>query len=44
MLHDFIIFSITETLNISAIGAVIFYRKKIKAGVQNIVTDVKNGG
>ena len=35
---------IVELFNIAALGAVIYYRKKIKAGVQTVVADVKTGG
>lgn len=37
-------FGITEVLNIAAIVAVIFYRKKIKSTAQAVIADVKTGG
>ncbi|WP_268898572.1 hypothetical protein [Gluconobacter cadivus] len=34
---------VVEVINIAAFGAAYFYRKKIKAGVQTVVADVKAG-
>lgn len=37
-------FGITEVLNIAAIVAVIFYRKKIKTTAETVISDVTTGG